>query len=207
MEQADLVVADSAGGSAHMRTYGHLLADDPQWAARAAAVAAKVRDAVEIDAPPGRPVEGRIAVHDACHHLHAQGIGPEVRRTLRAAGATPVDLGDGGYVTGIERGVDFHDASGGAMQTADGIQIFLAIAGLALEGMMFTVGSHQRANEDKVFCHRGGSRRQLGDLQSGNRRRNRLKLTAYLPRCIGLQVNRIKLRRTTVQVNVDHRFT
>lgn len=100
MEQADVIVADSAGCSAHMRTYGHLLADDPGWAARAAAVAAKVRDAVEIDAPPGRPVEGRIAVHDACHHLHAQGIGPEVRRTLRAAGATPVDLGDGGRCCG-----------------------------------------------------------------------------------------------------------
>ncbi|MBU6363596.1 MAG: 4Fe-4S dicluster domain-containing protein [Acidobacteria bacterium] len=100
LEQAEVIVVDSAGCSAHMRTYGHLLADDPAWAARAEAVAAKVRDAVEIDAPPGRPVEGRVAVHDACHHLHAQGIGPEVRRTLRAAGATCVDLGDGGRCCG-----------------------------------------------------------------------------------------------------------
>jgi ketosteroid isomerase-like protein len=30
--------------------------------------------------------------------------------------ALMVDLGDGGYVTGIERGVDFHDASGAAMR-------------------------------------------------------------------------------------------
>lgn len=100
LEQAEVIVVDSAGCSAHMRTYGHLLADDPAWARRAEAVAAKVRDAVEIDAPPGRPVEGRVAVHDACHHLHAQGIGPEVRRTLRAAGATCVDLGDGGRCCG-----------------------------------------------------------------------------------------------------------
>jgi glycolate oxidase iron-sulfur subunit len=100
LEQAEVIVVDSAGCSAHMRTYGHLLADDPAWAPRADAVAAKVRDAVEIDAPPGRPVDGRVAVHDACHHLHAQGIGPEVRRTLRAAGATCVDLGDGGRCCG-----------------------------------------------------------------------------------------------------------
>ena len=59
-----------------------------------------MRDAVEIDAPPGRQCDERVAVHDACHHLHAQGIGPEIRRTLRAAGATPVDLGDGGRCCG-----------------------------------------------------------------------------------------------------------
>ncbi len=100
LESADVIVVDSAGCSAHMRTYGHLLADDPAWATRAQAVAAAVRDAVEIDAPPGRPVDGRVAVHDACHHLHAQGIGAEVRRTLRAAGATCVDLGDGGRCCG-----------------------------------------------------------------------------------------------------------
>ncbi|MGA0068391.1 MAG: (Fe-S)-binding protein, partial [Miltoncostaeaceae bacterium] len=108
LEQAEVIVVDSAGCSAHMRTYGHLLADDPAWAHRADAVAAKVRDAVEINAPPGRPVEGRVAVHDACHHLHAQGaahlradaLRVEVRRTLRAAGATCVDLGDGGRCCG-----------------------------------------------------------------------------------------------------------
>lgn len=100
MEGAEVIVVDSAGCSAHMRTYGHLLADDPEWSARAQAVAAKVRDAVEIDAPPGRQCDERVAVHDACHHLHAQGIGPEIRRTLRAAGATPVDLGDGGRCCG-----------------------------------------------------------------------------------------------------------
>ncbi len=100
LEDADVIVVDSAGCSAHMRAYGHLLADDPAWAARAERVAARVRDAVEINAPPGRTIDERIAVHDACHHLHAQGIGPEIRRTLRDAGATPVDLGDGGRCCG-----------------------------------------------------------------------------------------------------------
>lgn len=97
---AEIVVVNSAGCSAHMRTYGEVLADDPEWAPRARQLAARLRDAVEIDAPPAERYEGRVAVHDACHHLHAQGIGPEIRRTLRAAGATTVDLGDGGCCCG-----------------------------------------------------------------------------------------------------------
>jgi len=97
---ADVIVVDSAGCSAHMRTYAELLADDPEWHDRARSLEARVRDAVEIDAPVGRQVEGRVAVHDACHHLQAQGLGPEIRRTLRDAGATPVDLGDGGRCCG-----------------------------------------------------------------------------------------------------------
>jgi len=100
MGHAQVVVADSAGCSAHMRAYGHLLEDDPAWAARARDFATRIRDAVELDAPPARTVDERVAVHDACHHLHAQGIGPEVRRTLREAGATCVDLGDGGRCCG-----------------------------------------------------------------------------------------------------------
>jgi glycolate oxidase iron-sulfur subunit len=97
---ADVIVVDSAGCSAHMRTYAELLADDPEWHDRARSLEARVRDAVEIEAPVGRQVEGRVAVHDACHHLQAQGLGPEIRRTLRDAGATPVDLGDGGRCCG-----------------------------------------------------------------------------------------------------------
>ncbi len=99
-EHADVIVVDSAGCSAHMRTYAELLADDPEWHERARSLEARVRDAVEIEAPVGRQVEGRVAVHDACHHLQAQGLGPEIRRTLRDAGATPVDLGDGGRCCG-----------------------------------------------------------------------------------------------------------
>jgi glycolate oxidase iron-sulfur subunit len=39
-----------------------------------------------------------VAVHDACHHLHAQRLEP--RRMLRDAGATCVELGDGGRCCG-----------------------------------------------------------------------------------------------------------
>src|SRR5206468_1963894 len=40
----DAVVVDAAGCGAHLKGYGHLLADDPAWHGRAESFAAKVRD-------------------------------------------------------------------------------------------------------------------------------------------------------------------
>ena len=72
-----------------MKDYGHLLADDPEWAERAEAFAAKVRDVHELlaehepqrRAPPGRRCD--VAYHDACHLAHAQGVRAQPRELLR----------------------------------------------------------------------------------------------------------------------------
>lgn len=99
-EHADVVVANSAGCSAHMKAYGELLADDPKWAERAERFSAKVRDVLELDLHATSRPRGPIAVHDACHHLHAQGIGPEIRRLLTDAGAECVEIEDAGRCCG-----------------------------------------------------------------------------------------------------------
>lgn len=99
-EHADVIVVNSAGCSAHMKGYGELLADDPRWAERARNVAAKVRDLIEMDLQPPRRDPGRVTVHDACHHLHAQGIGPQLRDLLRAGGAECVEIADAGRCCG-----------------------------------------------------------------------------------------------------------
>lgn len=99
-EHADVVVANSAGCSAHMKAYGELLADDPEWAERAERFAAKVRDVLEITFHPRPGERGPIAVHDACHHLHAQGIGPEIRELLTAAGGECVEVANAGRCCG-----------------------------------------------------------------------------------------------------------
>ncbi|HEX9842412.1 MAG TPA: (Fe-S)-binding protein, partial [bacterium] len=83
------VVLNSAGCGAFMKRYGALLADDPDWAPRAAALAARVRDVSEFLAarqlvPPTRPVPLRVAYDDPCHLVHAQGISREPRELLRA---------------------------------------------------------------------------------------------------------------------------
>ncbi|HWN29016.1 MAG TPA: heterodisulfide reductase-related iron-sulfur binding cluster, partial [Actinomycetospora sp.] len=80
-----------AGCGSSMKEYGELLADDPQWAERASAFAAKVRDISEVvdatlaDARARRhPIEAKVVYHDACHLGHAQKIRTEPRRVLRA---------------------------------------------------------------------------------------------------------------------------
>jgi len=88
-EQAnvDTVVINSAGCGSTMKEYGHLLHDDPAWAARAAAFSAKCRDISEIlsELEPRakrNPLKLRVAYHDACHLQHAQGIREQPRRLL-----------------------------------------------------------------------------------------------------------------------------
>ncbi len=99
-EHADVVVVNSAGCSAHMKGYAELLADDTAWAQRARRVAAKVRDLIEMELQPPRRDLGRVTVHDACHHLHAQGIGPQLRSLLTEGGAECVEVQDAGRCCG-----------------------------------------------------------------------------------------------------------
>lgn len=83
----DTIVINSAGCGSTMKEYGHLLRDDPAWAARAAAFSAKCRDISEIlcelePQAPRHPLKLRVAWHDACHLRHAQGVHEQPRRLL-----------------------------------------------------------------------------------------------------------------------------
>ena len=83
------VVVNAAGCGSSMKEYDRLLADDPQWAERARAFTATVRDVNELLAelgPPRAPRQRmnlRVAYHDACHLAHAQGIRAQPRELLR----------------------------------------------------------------------------------------------------------------------------
>jgi glycolate oxidase iron-sulfur subunit len=86
----DAIIVNSAGCGSTMKEYGHLLADDPAYAAKAAAFAAKIRDVSEwLDesgwTAPLRPLSDEpltIAYHDACHLAHGQGVRDAPRRLL-----------------------------------------------------------------------------------------------------------------------------
>jgi glycolate oxidase iron-sulfur subunit len=89
--QVDTIATNVAGCGSSMKEYGELLADDPEWAERAQAFSAKVRDISEVvdatlaDARARRhPIEAKVVYHDACHLGHAQKIRTEPRRVLRA---------------------------------------------------------------------------------------------------------------------------
>ena len=85
--EVDTIVINAAGCGSAMKEYGHLLRDDPAYAARAAAFAAKCRDISEVLAgleprTPRRPLALRVAYHDACHLQHAQGVRLQPRQVL-----------------------------------------------------------------------------------------------------------------------------
>ncbi len=81
------IVVNAAGCGSSMKEYAELLADDPAYADRAAAFAAKVRDVTELLAElgpvaPRHPLPVTVAYHDACHLAHAQGIRAQPRALL-----------------------------------------------------------------------------------------------------------------------------
>lgn len=101
-EDVDAVVTNAAGCGAAMREYGHLLAGDPVYQARAERFSARVRDATEllfamsaggedlhagatrITGPPatdGEPVA--VTYSDPCHLAHGQGVRAEPRALLQ----------------------------------------------------------------------------------------------------------------------------
>jgi glycolate oxidase iron-sulfur subunit len=85
---AEWIAVNAAGCGALMKEYGHLLADDSAWADRAAAVAAKVRDASELLAAagpePGAPLPMCVTYDAPCHLVHAQRVAREPLATLAA---------------------------------------------------------------------------------------------------------------------------
>ena len=85
----DVIAINSAGCGSSMKEYAHLLRDDPKFAERAKAFAAKCRDISELIAElgiekPFNPVRLKLAYHDSCHLQHAQGIRAQPRQLLSA---------------------------------------------------------------------------------------------------------------------------
>jgi glycolate oxidase iron-sulfur subunit len=83
----DYLVVNAAGCGSSMKEYGELLRDDPAYADKAAALAAKVRDLSEMlvelgPVAPRHPLPVTAAYHDACHLAHAQGVRAQPRRLL-----------------------------------------------------------------------------------------------------------------------------
>ncbi|MGB2672774.1 MAG: glycolate oxidase subunit GlcF [Candidatus Acidiferrum sp.] len=83
----DTIVTNAAGCGSNLKEYGHLLRDDPDYAGRAKAFAAKCKDITEVltELPPRavrNPLRTRVAFHDSCHLQHAQGVRSQPRQLL-----------------------------------------------------------------------------------------------------------------------------
>jgi len=106
-DAVDVIVVNAAGCGSSMKSYGQLFRDDPVWAARAKAFAAKVRDVTEVLAglsparAPRHPLDLRVAYHDACHLAHAQSVRQQPRDLLSSIpGVTLVPIAEGDICCG-----------------------------------------------------------------------------------------------------------
>ncbi|MCC6627211.1 MAG: 4Fe-4S dicluster domain-containing protein [Chloroflexi bacterium] len=85
----DAIVINAAGCGAALKEYGHLLHDDPTYAARAAAFSARVKDISEFLAslpldPRMGALDLTVTYQEPCHLVHAQRIAGPPRAVLSA---------------------------------------------------------------------------------------------------------------------------
>ena len=101
-EQVEAIVMTASGCGVTVKEYGHLLAHDPAYAAKAARIAMLTRDLSEIlpqfEAQLALQVERnnarRVAFHPPCTLQHGQQIRGKVEGVLRAAGIDVVLCAD-----------------------------------------------------------------------------------------------------------------
>ena len=85
----DAIITNAAGCGSTLKEYGELLADDPDWAAKATEFSAQMRDiteflaAIELNRDMG-PVNATVTYQDSCHLAHGQHIRSAPRMLLEA---------------------------------------------------------------------------------------------------------------------------
>ena len=94
----DAIISNAGGCGSHLRAYGHLLHDDPDYAERAAAWSKKLKDiheylvAINFRRPVAPPAHVRntniapttVTYHESCHLCHGQKISAQPRAILKA---------------------------------------------------------------------------------------------------------------------------
>jgi glycolate oxidase iron-sulfur subunit len=85
----DAIVTNAAGCGSTLKEYGELLADDPQYSAKAHEFAGRMRDVTEFLAAielnrDMRPVNAVVTYQDSCHLAHGQRVRGAPRKLLAA---------------------------------------------------------------------------------------------------------------------------
>jgi glycolate oxidase iron-sulfur subunit len=101
-EEVEAIVMTASGCGVTVKEYGHLLAHDPDYAAKAGRISMLTRDLSEIlpafeeqlaEAMRGK-IQERVAFHPPCTLQHGQQIRGKVEGVLRAAGVDVVLCAD-----------------------------------------------------------------------------------------------------------------
>ncbi len=93
----DAIIINASGCGTTVKDYGHLFAQDPDYADKAKFVSSLTKDITEfaasltLDAPKGW-TDIRVAYHSACSMQHGQRIHEPPRKLLRNAGFTVLEI-------------------------------------------------------------------------------------------------------------------
>jgi glycolate oxidase iron-sulfur subunit len=105
--ETEFIITDCATCGSTLKDYGHLLANDPAWAARASEFSARVRDiseflvSIPLEKPQGQ-FEARVTYHDPCHLRRGQGVWKEPREILKMIdGVEFVELPEADWCCGL----------------------------------------------------------------------------------------------------------
>jgi glycolate oxidase iron-sulfur subunit len=99
----DAVVINASGCGTTVKDYGFMLREDPDYAEKAARIAALARDVTEVaeslgvsnTAPVVTAPNRRVAYHSACSMQHGQGIHAGPKNLLSAVGFEPLEVPEG----------------------------------------------------------------------------------------------------------------
>lgn len=86
----DAIISNAGGCGSHLKTYGHLLHDDPAYASRAAAWDKKLKDiheylvAISFRRPTSTAPASSVTYHESCHLCHGQKVSSQPRAILRS---------------------------------------------------------------------------------------------------------------------------
>ncbi len=106
--KVEAIVANASGCGVMVKDYGHLFADDPSYAEKAARISAIAKDPIELlealipelqsrlqaSTSARKSLGDRVAFHPPCTLQHGQKIRGVVERLLAACGATLVPVAD-----------------------------------------------------------------------------------------------------------------
>jgi glycolate oxidase iron-sulfur subunit len=107
-DEFDAIITNAGGCGSHLKHYGHLLADDPAWRARAEQWDRKVKDVHEwlaqtglVPPPPDGAPPQVVTYHESCHLSHGQKVVQQPRQLLRAIpGLRLVELPESNWCCG-----------------------------------------------------------------------------------------------------------
>jgi len=106
LDKLDAIITNAGGCGSHLKNYGHLLAADSDFAARAKVWSEKVKDIHEWLAQIGvkkitADCQERVTYHESCHLCHGQRISSQPRKVLQSiSGIEMVELKEAQWCCG-----------------------------------------------------------------------------------------------------------